>query len=121
VNDAHRGHLRSKGSLVATVTETTTVTGLLAELATHNIARWWSSGRTGWSAWCPSATWCATCTSTARTAAQAGRRHHDHGPGELHPDDAVDDLSALMTNNRGGTSRCWRTAGWSASSASVMW
>ena len=29
--------LRSKGSLVATVTETTTVTGLLAELATHNI------------------------------------------------------------------------------------
>ncbi|MCX6479072.1 MAG: CBS domain-containing protein, partial [Mycobacterium sp.] len=29
--------LRSKGSAVATVTETTTVTGLLAELAVHNI------------------------------------------------------------------------------------
>ena len=29
--------LRSKGAAVATVTETTTVTGLLAELAVHNI------------------------------------------------------------------------------------
>lgn len=93
--------LRSKGSAVATVTETTTVIGLLAELATHNIG----------------------AMVVVRDKDVVGivserdvvRKLHENGPDllRLHvsdimssvavtcaPADAVDDLSALMTNNR---------------------
>lgn len=93
--------LRSKGSAVATVTETTTVIGLLAELATHNIG----------------------AMVVVRDKDVVGivserdvvRKLHENWPDllRLHvsdimssvavtcaPADAVDDLSALMTNNR---------------------
>ena len=93
--------LRKQGSLVATVTETTTVTGLLAELATHNIGAMVVVGPDG--------------VVGMVSERDVVRNLHQHGPEllrrqvgdimttvlvELHPDDAVDDLSALMTNNR---------------------
>lgn len=100
--------LRSKGSAVATVTETTTVTGLLAELGVHNIGAM------------------VVISPDLHTDAGAGvvgivserdivRHLHQHGPdllrrpvGEIMsavvvtccPDDRVDDLAAVMTNNR---------------------
>ncbi len=96
--------LRAKGSSVATVTATTTVTGLLAELAVHNIGAMVVVGPPG-------------------TAGLAGivserdvvRRLHTDGPDLLRcpvaeimsevavtcvPEDAVDGLAELMTNNR---------------------
>ena len=100
--------LRSKGAQVATVTETTTVTGLLAELAMHNIGAMVVIGT----------------DSGYRDAGQVVgivserdvvRYLHEHGPDLLRrpvgqvmsavavtcrPDDPVDDLAALMTNNR---------------------
>ncbi|MFN8088937.1 MAG: CBS domain-containing protein [Mycobacterium sp.] len=93
--------LRSKGSAVATVTETTTVVGLLAELATHNIGAMVVVGQDG--------------VVGIVSERDVVRKLHEHGPGLLRlqvadimsgvvvtcsPDDAVDDLSALMTNNR---------------------
>ena len=93
--------LRSKGSLVATVTETTTVTGLLSELATHNIGAMVVVGPDG--------------VVGMVSERDVVRNLHQHGPELLRrqvgdimttvlvsctPDDAVDDLSALMTNNR---------------------
>ncbi|MGV0835178.1 CBS domain-containing protein [Mycolicibacterium thermoresistibile] len=96
--------LRRKGSTVATVTETTTITGLLAEMATHNIG----------------------AMVVVRPDGQGGiagmvserdvvRKLHQRGSGLLDqpvseimtslvvtcaPDDAVDDLAAMMTDNR---------------------
>lgn len=105
--------LRTKGASVATVTESTTVTGLLAELAVHNIGAMVVIGVSG---------------SPERSAPGSGagvvgivserdvvRYLHERGPdllrrpvGEImsavavtcRPDDPVDDLAALMTNNR---------------------
>lgn len=94
--------LRRKGAAVATITETTTVTGLLAELATHNIGAMVVVGPDG---------------STAGMVSERDvvRGLHEHGPELLRrpvadimtglvvtcgSDAAVDDLSALMTNNR---------------------
>jgi CBS domain-containing protein len=94
--------LRSKGTAVATVTQTTTVTGLLAELATHNIGATVVIGPDGELAGIVS-------------ERDVVRQLQQHGPELLRwpvrdimssimvtctPGDLVDDLSALMTNNR---------------------
>lgn len=93
--------LRSKGSAVATITETTTVTGLLAELATHNIGAMVVVGQDG--------------VVGMVSERDVVRRLHERGAELLRcpvseimtsvvvtctPADPVDDLSALMTNNR---------------------
>lgn len=93
--------LRSKGSSVATVTETTTVTGLLAELAEHNIGAAVVIGPGG-----------LVGVASERDVV---RRLHEHGAellhrpvGEImsspvvtcHPEDHVDVLAELMTHNR---------------------
>ncbi len=94
--------LRSKGATVATVTETTTVTGLLAELVMHNIGAMVVVGPDGG-------------VVGIVSERDVVRKLHDHGPDLLRsavadimskvvvtctPDDQIDDLSALMTNNR---------------------
>lgn len=93
--------LRSKGSTVATVTETTTVTGLLAELATGNIGAMVVIGSEG--------------VVGIVSERDVVRKLHEHGPDLLRRsvadimsssvvtcglEDRVDDLAALMTNNR---------------------
>jgi len=93
--------LRSKGSTVATATATTTVTGLLAELTVHNIGAMVVIGPEG--------------LIGIVSERDVVRRLHEQGPGLLCrpvaeimsgiavtccPDDPVDDLAALMTNNR---------------------
>ncbi|MBB3603215.1 CBS domain-containing protein [Mycolicibacterium sp. BK556] len=93
--------LRTKGASVATVTETTTVTGLLAELVIHNIGAMVVVGPDG--------------VVGIVSERDVVRKLHDHGPDLLRssvsdimskilvtctPDDQIDDLSALMTNNR---------------------
>ena len=93
--------LRSKGATVATVTETTTVSGLLTELAVHNIGATVVVGPDG--------------VAGIVSERDVVRKLHEHGPDLLArtvgdimssvvvtcaPDDHVDDLSALMTNNR---------------------
>jgi CBS domain-containing protein len=93
--------LRTKGASVATVTETTTVTGLLAELVIHNIGAMVVVGPDG--------------VVGIVSERDVVRKLHDHGPDLLRssvsdimskivvtcsPDDPIDDLSALMTNNR---------------------
>jgi len=93
--------LRSKGSTVATVTETTTVTGLLAELATGNIGAMVVIGSEG--------------VVGIVSERDVVRTLHEHGPDLLRRsvadimssavvtcglEDRVDDLAALMTNNR---------------------
>jgi CBS domain-containing protein len=94
--------LRSKGAMVATVTETTTVTGLLAELATHNIGAMVVVGADGG-------------VVGMVSERDVVRRLHERGAELLRrpvseimtglvvsctPEDPVDDLSAVMTNNR---------------------
>lgn len=94
--------LRSKGSMVATVTESTTVTGLLAELAVHNIGAMVVIGDN-------------TGVIGIVSERDVVRYLHEHGSellrrpvGEImsavtvtcRPDDPVDDLAALMTDNR---------------------
>ena len=93
--------LRSKGSTVATVTETTTVTGLLAELATGKIGAMVVIGSEG--------------VVGIVSERDVVRKLHEHGPDLLRRsvadimssavvtcglEDRVDDLAALMTNNR---------------------
>ena len=94
--------LRDKGPAVATVTEGTTVTALLADLAAHNIGSMVVIG-----------------TSTAIVGIVSERdvlrKLHEYGPGLLSrpvadvmspvvvtcgPEDRIDDLAALMTDNR---------------------
>jgi CBS domain-containing protein len=94
--------LRDKGSAVATVTETTTVTALLADLAAHNIGSMVVIG---------------TSTGIVGIVSERDvvRKLHEYGPGLLGrpvadvmspvvvtcgPEDRVDDLAALMTDNR---------------------
>lgn len=94
--------LRAKGSAVATVTASTTVTGLLAELAVHNIGAMVVVGVDGGVAGIVS-------------ERDVVRDLHSIGPDLLRrpvadimsdvavtccPEDPVDDLAALMTNNR---------------------
>lgn len=96
-----RDILRAKGSMVATVTSTTTVTAFLAELAAHNIGAMVVLGPEG--------------VVGMVSERDVVRRLHTHGPdllrrpvGEImtaeivtcSPDDRVDDLAAVMTNNR---------------------
>ncbi|MGV0992053.1 MAG: CBS domain-containing protein [Mycobacterium sp.] len=93
--------LRTKGSTVATVTETTTVTGLLAELAIQNIGAMVVVGAAG--------------VVGIVSERDVVRQLHEHGSDLLRrpvadimslvavscaPEDPVDDLAALMTNNR---------------------
>ena len=93
--------LRTKGAAVATVTETTTVTGLLAELVIHNIGAMVVVGPDG--------------VLGIVSERDVVRQLHDRGPDLLRssvsdimstitvtcsPEDQIDDLSALMTNNR---------------------
>lgn len=99
--------LRIKGSSVATVTETTTVTGLLAELAIQNIGAMVVIGADG-----PGGHIGIVGIVSERDVV---RQLHEHGPDLLRrpvadimsavavsctPEDPVDDLAALMTNNR---------------------
>ncbi len=96
--------LRNKGSAVATVTATTTVTGLIAELATNNIGAMVVVGPGG-----------NAGVLGMVSERDIVRKLNECGPGLLTrpvseimtgvivsctPDEAVDDLSALMTNNR---------------------
>ncbi|BBY15175.1 CBS domain-containing protein [Mycolicibacterium litorale] len=93
--------LRGKGSAVATITETTTVTGLLAELATHNIGAMVVVGPDGM----------VGMVSERDVVRQLQVRGADllrMPVSEIMtgvvvtctPNDPVDDLAALMTNNR---------------------
>ena len=94
--------LRSKGSEVATVTHTTTVTGLLAEMAVHNYGAMVVVGPDG-------------VMVGIVSERDIVHRLHSDGPDLLRmpvteimssvviscgPGDAVDDLAALMTHNR---------------------
>lgn len=94
--------LRSKGTEVATVTQTTTVTGLLAEMAVRNIGAMVVVGPDG-------------VVVGIVSERDIVRRLQSDGPELLRmpvtdimssvviscgPGDAVDDLAALMTNNR---------------------
>ena len=105
--------LRTKGSAVATVTATTTVTGLLAELAVHNIGAMVVIGTgTGGQERSDSGVGALLGIVSERDVV---RHLREHGADLLrrpvadimtavsvtcHPDDPVDDLAALMTNNR---------------------
>ncbi|MGE2714928.1 CBS domain-containing protein [Mycolicibacterium litorale] len=94
--------LRSKGSAVATITETTTVTGLLAELATHNIGAMVVVGRDGGMVGMVSER-DVVRELQARGADLLRRPVSEIMTGVVvtcTPDTPVDDLSALMTNNR---------------------
>jgi CBS domain-containing protein len=117
--------LRGKGSQVATVTESTTVTGLLAELAVYNIGATVVIG-TGGRERSDSGIGTGGRERSDSGIVSSGvlgivserdvvRYLHEFGPdllrrpvGEImnavavtcRPDDRVDDLAALMTNNR---------------------
>lgn len=94
--------LRAKGAEVATVTETTTVIGLLAELAVHNIGAMVVIGdHTG-------VIGIVSERDVVRWLHEYGSELLRRPVGEImtavavtcRPDDPVDDLAALMTNNR---------------------
>ena len=93
--------LRSKGQAVATVTETTTVAALLTELEVRNIGAMVVIGTGG--------------VVGIVSERDIVRKLHKYGPellgrsvGDImsvdvvtcRPDDPIDDLAALMTNNR---------------------
>ncbi|MCK0173574.1 MULTISPECIES: CBS domain-containing protein [Mycobacteriaceae] len=94
--------LRSKGAMVATVTETTTVTGLLAELATHNIGAMVVVGADG------GVVGMVSERDVVRSLHERGADLLRRPVSEIMtalvvtctPEDPVDDLSAVMTNNR---------------------
>lgn len=97
--------LRNKGAAVATVTESTTVTGLLAELAVHNIGAMvviGSGGSIG------AVVGIVSERDVVRHLRQYGPDLLRRPVGEImsgvavtcRPEDPVDDLAALMTNNR---------------------
>jgi CBS domain-containing protein len=105
--------LRAKGSEVATVTESTTVTGLLAELAVHNIGAMVVIGPPSGPEWGERAGSGGVVGIVSER--DVVRYLHEQGPelmrrpvGQImtavavtcRPDDPVDDLAALMTNNR---------------------
>ncbi len=93
--------LRAKGSSVATVTRTTTVAGLLADLAVRNIGAMVVIGEDG--------------VAGIVSERDVVRHLNDAGPDLMRrqvdeimstevvtcrPDDHIDDLAALMTDNR---------------------
>lgn len=99
--------LRAKGSAVATVTETTTVTALLADLAVQNIGAMVVIGTPPDSG--------GTCVVGIVSERDVVRRLHEQGADLLNkhvaeimsgevltcsPDAHVDDLAAMMTNRR---------------------
>jgi CBS domain-containing protein len=94
--------LRSKGAGVATVTESTTVTGLLAELVVHNIGAMVVIGTNG------GVVGIVSERDVVRDLDQFGPELLRRPVAEImsavavtcRPDDPVDDLAALMTNNR---------------------
>ncbi len=97
--------LRGKGSAVATVTATTTVTGLLAELGVHNIGAVvviGGSGDTG------GIVGIVSERDVVRHLRERGSELLRSPVAEIMspvavtcaPEDPVDDLAALMTNNR---------------------
>ncbi len=94
--------LRSKGTAVATVTATTTVTGLLAELAVHNIGAMVVVGADGMPVGIVSE------RDVVRWLHQQGADVLRRPVAEIMsdvavtcaPDDPVDDLAALMTDYR---------------------
>lgn len=94
--------LRTKGAEVATVTESTTVTGLLAELAVHNIGAMVVIGDNA------GVTGIVSERDVVRYLHERGSDLMRTPVGEImtavavtcRPDDPVDDLAALMTNNR---------------------
>jgi len=103
--------LRGKGSAVATVTATTTVTGLLAELAVHNIGAMVVIGPDPGTGTGGQAIGVIGIVSERDVV----RQLHTVGPDLLRrpvteimtavavtcrPDDPVEGLAALMTNNR---------------------
>jgi len=96
--------LRDKGPAVVTVTETTTVTALLADLVAHNIGSMVVIGTGG-----------QERIVGIVSERDVVRKLHEHGPGLLSrpvadvmsavvvtcgPEDRIDDLAALMTDNR---------------------
>jgi CBS domain-containing protein len=105
--------LRDKGSAVATVTETTTVTALLADLAAHNIGSMVVIGTSGQER--SDSGNIGTGIVGIVSERDVVRKLHEYGPGLLGrpvadvmspvvvtcgPEDRVDDLAALMTDNR---------------------
>ncbi|MCX6482300.1 MAG: CBS domain-containing protein [Mycobacterium sp.] len=119
--------LRDKGSAVATVTETTTVTALLADLAAHNIGSMVvigtggqersDSGNVGGGQERSDSGNVGSSTAIVGIVSERDvvRKLHEYGPGLLgrpvadvmspvvvtcSPEDRVDDLAALMTDNR---------------------
>lgn len=97
-----RDILRAKGSAVATVTATTTVTGLLAELAVHNIGAVVVIGPEGQPVGVVSER--DVVRGLPRHGAELLRRPVAEIMSGVEvccdPDDPVDGLAALMTNNR---------------------
>ena len=105
--------LRDKGAAVATVTETTTVTALLADLAALNIGSMVVIG-TGGQERSDSGNVGARIVGIV-SERDVVRKLHEYGPGLLSrpvadvmsavvvtcgPEDRIDDLAALMTDNR---------------------
>jgi len=117
--------LRDKGSAVATVTEATTVTALLADLAIHNIGSMVvistggqersDSGNVGAGQERSDSGNTGTGIVGIVSERDVVRKLHEYGPGLLGrpvadvmspvvvtcgPEDRIDDLAALMTDNR---------------------
>ena len=100
--------LRTKGSSVATVTETTTVTGLLAELAVHDIGAMVVIGESRAAGGAVGVVGIVSERDVVRWLTERGpdllRRPVSEIMTEVAvtcgPDDPVDSLAALMTNNR---------------------
>jgi CBS domain-containing protein len=97
--------LRNKGAAVATVTESTTVTGLLVELAVHNIGAMVVIGSGGGIG---AVVGIVSERDVVRHLRQYGPDLLRRPVGEImsgvavtcRPEDPVDVLAALMTNNR---------------------
>ena len=101
--------LRSNGSTVATVTASTTVTGLLAELAEHNIGAMVVIGYPGEQERSDGGVvGIVSERDVVRHLREQGSGLLRREVGQIKspvavtcgPDDPVDDLAALMTNNR---------------------
>jgi len=107
--------LRDKGPAVATVTEGTTVTALLADLAAHNIGSMVVIGTGGQERSDSGNVGSSTAIVGIVSERDVLRKLHEYGPGLLSrpvadvmsavvvtcgPEDRIDDLAALMTDNR---------------------
>jgi len=107
--------LRDKGPAVATVTEGTTVTALLADLAAHNIGSMVVIGTGGQERSDSGNVGGSTAIVGIVSERDVLRKLHEYGSGLLSrpvadvmsavvvtcgPEDRIDDLAALMTDNR---------------------